>query len=245
MEPVRFLLSAKSPCGYLPGRDSAAVVADPEAPLDGAAYATLLAYGFRRSGRLVYRPRCPGCRACVPVRIPVARFRPSRSQRRVWRRNRDLTVAVVPPRFRREHYDLFRRYQRDHHGDTMELARPGEPPEAGYHRFLVASPVATEHHEYRLGGRLVGVGVVDRLPAALSSVYYFYDPEEGRRSLGTYSVLWEVAYARRLGLAHHYLGYWIEACAKMRYKQRFQPLEWFDGAAWRRWPPGESAAAAP
>jgi len=237
VQPPDLYLSLPHPCAYLPGRESTAILVDPDHPVTTEEYGGLLALGFRRSGSLVYRPRCAGCAACVPVRVVVDRFTPSRSQRRVWRRNRELTVVEGAPRFDEERYRLYRRYQRDQHDDTMEEAGPPTEARAAFSRFLVESPVATVHHDYRVDGRLVGVGVVDRLPAALSSVYYYFDPEAGGRSLGTYSILWEIDLCRRFGLPYHYLGYWVRDCPKMSYKARFQPLEYLVGGIWQTRPP--------
>jgi len=228
-----FYLTMPAPCGYLPGRESTSVVADPECAIGGELYGLLLDRGFRRSGRIVYRPQCVGCDACVPVRVPVARFSPSRSQRRVWRANQAVAVATRQPRFHEAHYQLFRRYQREQHGDTMAIGEGDEDPRAGYTRFLVQSTVDTLFHEYWIGERLAGVGVVDRLPRGLSTVYFFYDPEVRRRSLGTYSVLWEITETRRLGLPYYYLGYWIRESRKMDYKVRFQPLEYWVAGRWQ------------
>jgi len=236
--PLDFFLTVPVPCGYLPNRESTSVVADPECAIGSELYGVLLDHGFRRSGRVVYRPRCAGCDACVPVRVPVARFLSSRSQRRVWRANQAVTVVTRQPRFHEAHYQLFRRYQRDQHGDTMAVGQDDDDPRAGYIRFLVQSTVDTVFHEYWIGERLAGVGVVDRLPQGLSTVYFFYDPESRRRSLGTYSVLWEIAETRRLGLPYYYLGYWIHDSPKMAYKARFQPLEYFVDGQWQTGPPG-------
>jgi len=235
--PPDLYLSLPHPCAYLAGRESTAILVDPDHRVTTEEYGHLLAHGFRRSGALVYRPRCTGCAACVPVRVVVDRFIPSRSQRRVWRRNRDLTVVEGAPRFDEERYRLYRRYQHEQHDDSME--EPGPPMEAraSFSRFLVDSPVVTRHHDYRDGDLLVGVGVVDRLSDALSSVYYYFDPEAGGRSLGTYSVLWEIELCRSLGLPYHYLGYWVRDCPKMAYKGRFQPLEYLVGGTWQTRPP--------
>jgi arginine-tRNA-protein transferase len=231
--PLDFFLTVPTPCGYLPDQASGAVVADPRRAVDPHTYGRLLERGFRRSGRLVYRPHCPACAACIPVRVPVARFAPSRSQRRVWRANQALRVVARPAAFDEAHYQLFRAYQRSQHQDTMVLGDDGEDPREGYRRFLVDADVDARLHEYRAGDRLVGVGVVDRVPVGLSSVYFFFDPAEARRSLGTYSILWEIEATRRLDLPYYYLGYWIRDCRKMAYKAAFQPLQYLVDGRWQ------------
>jgi arginine-tRNA-protein transferase len=190
----------------------------------------LTAAGFRRSQHALYKPACPGCRACVPVRIAVAGWGPSRAERRVLKRNADLVAEERPTRATAEQFALFHRYLMARHDDggmarmglesyeeMVETALPGS--------FLVELRDRT--------GRLVGVSLTDRVASGLSGVYKFYAPEEERRSLGTFIILWHVRRARALGLPFVYLGYWIRDCRKMAYKARFAPLERLDGAEWR------------
>ncbi len=221
-------LSHPYPCDYLPNRYAQSLYLPPDTEIDVGRYTTLVANGFRRSGRLIYRPHCPGCRACVPVRIPVARFRPNRSQRRCWRKNRDLTVIDRPAAFHREHYELYRRYIDARHGDGgMADSSPED-----YADFLFCDWCDTHFYEFRRQDTLLAVAVVDVLEDGLSAVYTFFDPNQSERGLGTYAILWEIAAARRMNLRWLYLGYWIAQCGKMAYKNRFQPLEYFRGERW-------------
>ncbi|KAG7351981.1 arginyl-tRNA-protein transferase [Nitzschia inconspicua] len=84
------------------------------------------------------------------------------------------------------------------------------------------------HQHYRLGEMLIAVGVVDVLPAGLSSVYLFYHPTFSHNlvALGKYAILKEIEYARDiLKLPYYYLGYYIESCQKMRYKAEYKPSQ--------------------
>lgn len=211
-------VSDEAPCPYLDGH-----VSRSEAYAVGAlapdVYRTLMDYGFRRSGRLVYRPRCRGCRECVPLRVPVATFVRSRSMRRVWARNADLRVELSDLTLTEEKHALYRAYLDDQHDDTM--SRTFETLKA----FLYDSPAETDEFCYYLGRRLVGVSVVDRCVNGLSSVYMFFDPAARARSLGTFSVLWEIEHCRRLGFAYYYLGYYVAGSKTMEYKARFRPNE--------------------
>ncbi len=221
-------LSLPHPCSYLPGRVATSLFIDPRYPLDGPRYAAYMRAGFRRSGDLVYRPHCRDCGECIPVRVPVARFRPSRSQRRIWQRNRDLRVTACAPVFRTEHFELYLRYQRKRHpGGGMD-----DPDPQKYMSFLFSRQIETRFYELRLGGCLMGVAVADVLPDALSAMYTFYDPDERRRALGVYAVLWEIEEARRLGLPWVYLGYLIRDCPKMSYKANYRPLEAYLDGRW-------------
>lgn len=222
-------LSAPHPCSYLEGRTASTAVVDPQFPVSTPVYDALIKHGFRRSGRLVYRPHCHGCRACVSVRIPVQRFVPSRSQRRNLKRNCDVEVAQLPSAFRQEHFRLYRRYQaKRHHGSSMD-----NPDPTKYTDFLTRSSVDTIFYEMRIGGDLAAVAVADRLSDGLSAIYTFYEPELSVRGLGTFAILRQIDAARHEGLQWLYLGYWIENCQKMDYKIRFRPLEGFLDGRWR------------
>src|SRR5689334_4790226 len=165
-------------CPYRPGR-----VARNRAFLAGRMvpelYHQLMDAGFRRSGTFFYQPICAGCRACQPIRVPVARFAPTKSQRRVWRRNQDLLISVAAAEPTDEKFDLYMRYLRARHRPDREEDR------AGFEEFLYRSPVQTLEFTYRTPQthKLVGVGICDICASSLSSVYFYFDPEEGRRGL--------------------------------------------------------------
>lgn len=223
-----FFITAPHACSYLPEHTATTLFADPDVAIGTRLYSLLADHGFRRSGKNVYRPQCAACDACVSVRLDVGRFEPSRTQRRIWRANQDLTVQVVPAAHLPEHFALYRRYiQGRHAGGSMD-----DPDEGRYAEFLISPTVDTSFVELRKDGRLLCVFVVDRLHTGLSAVYTFFDPDEAARSLGTFAVLWQVEEARRQGLRWVYLGYWIAACRKMSYKDRFRPFEGFRGGRW-------------
>ncbi|WP_297393724.1 arginyltransferase [Acidiferrobacter sp.] len=221
-------LSTTHACSYLPHQTASTLFIDPRFPVTPALLGDFNRRGFRRSGDLIYRPHCPGCQACIPVRIPVETFVPSRAQRRTMAYNGDLVVSAHPAGFDAEHFTLFLRYQDIRHtGGTM-----ANPDPATYLRFLVGRHSATTFHEFRHEGALAGVAVVDELPDGLSAVYTFYDPSLIRRGLGTYAILWQIAEARRRGLPFLYLGYWVKDSDKMAYKARFRPLEAYRNGRW-------------
>jgi len=221
-------LSMPHPCSYLPGRTATSLFLDPRHPLDSRQYASFMRLGFRRSGDLIYRPHCRGCNACIPVRIPVDNFHPDRAQRRVWERNQDLSVTPCSPLYSQEHFNLYQRYQtRRHPGGGMD-----DPDPQKYINFLGSQHIRTVFYEIRRQTTLVGVAVTDILPDGLSAVYTFFDPDEKRRSLGVYAILWQVEQARERRLPWLYLGYWIKECQKMAYKGNYRPLEVFINGHW-------------
>lgn len=219
--------SPPSPCPYLPGRDSRLVVVRPE-ELPEELYHAFLDLNFRRLGDVVYRPQCEGCRECRELRVRAAEFRPTRAQRRCWRRNASLAVEVAAPRATEEKHAVYRRYLDARHDGQMSGSREE------FEEFLHAAAPFTREVTFRADGRLLGAGIYDLLPRAISAVYFYFDPELARRSPGVFNVLWLLEECRRLGLSWLYLGYWVAASAAMSYKQAYRPHETLgDDGRWR------------
>ncbi|MGH8120046.1 MAG: arginyltransferase, partial [Gammaproteobacteria bacterium] len=217
-------------CSYLEGKQASTLFADPDYPMTRQVYSRLAIRGFRRSGDYLYQPHCGACNACVPVRIPVKEFIWRRTYMRTWKRNQDLTVRTCKAMYNDQHQELYRRYVNHRHKDGgMDNPRAGT-----YLSFLSSTWMDTTFYEMRLANKLLAVAVVDHLDHGLSAVYTFYDPDETRRSLGTFSILYEINEARRRGLDWLYLGYWIKDCHKMNYKNDFKPLEYYRNGGWRR-----------
>lgn len=219
----------ETPCPYLPGRSSrslAILVSDPSPGL----YHALMDLNFRRSGEIFYRPECRGCRECRAIRVLVDEFRPNRSQRRCWLRNQDLSVQIAQPVPTEEKHRLYSKYLWQRHSGSMD----GSWEE--FCRFLYDSPIRSAEMVYRLGTKLVGVGIVDVEPRVMSTVFCYFEPSLGQRSLGVFNVLWAIEHCRRERIEHLYLGYHVPSCAKMNYKANFRPYEKLaeDG----RWLPG-------
>jgi len=224
-EAFRFV-GPEQPCPYLPDRQSRneAYIAE---HMDGALYEHLLGRGFRRSGRVVYRPRCQSCNECQQIRVLAERFKRSKSMRRVWNRNRDVVVEVSDSQPTEEKHHLFRRYLDAQHDGSMSGSYQS------FTDFLYDSPTSGKDFLYRLGDRIVAVSVTDRCPRGISSVYTYSDPDFADRSLGTYSVLYEVEWCRGKGLPYYYLGYYVAGSHTMEYKSRFRPSEILVGE--QRW----------
>lgn len=185
---------------------------------------------MRRSGSILYRPICPGCRKCQPFRIDVARFEPSKSQRRVIRKCEGrFEIRLHRPQVDNEHLELFGRYQKFQHAEHGI-----EADTESYARFLGESVVDTMELSWRdsTTRQLVAVGIIDVVPSGVSTVYFFWDPALRDLSLGTYSALTEVSLCRQWQKPYYYLGYLVPGAVTMNYKASFAAGEVWDGDNW-------------
>ncbi|MGY4877966.1 arginyltransferase [Vreelandella aquamarina] len=228
---LRFFLTVPHDCSYLPDREATTLFLDPQETLLPSVYDSLSLLGFRRSGRHLYRPHCEGCNACRSVRIPVERFTPNRTQRKLLRRNADINTRIVSACFNSRHYSLYADYICRRHADGDMYP----PSHEQYRTFLTLNEPYAFLLEFTLNETLIAVAAFDQLEHGISAIYTFFDADESldKRSLGTFAVLKLIELARQKGLPHVYLGYWIAECRKMRYKQAFSPIEVLQGRHWR------------
>lgn len=228
LQKIQFYVTTPYGCGYLQDRLAQSLIATPHHLIDAQAYSGLIQLGFRRSGKFAYRPHCENCEACIPVRIPVAEFTPSRSQRRAGRLHQNLTTSIIPLGYSEEHFKLYQAYQLARHSEGNGEQDTAEQ----YRNFLVQSNVESMLVEFRLDGLLKMVSVVDIVCDGISAVYTFYDASDDSGSYGTFNILWLIDWTQRQGRKYLYLGYWIAESRKMAYKQNFAPLEALMNGEW-------------
>src|SRR5258708_3032296 len=212
-------------CAYLPERPASLevrVMLD-VTPTD---MDVLLERGWRRFGPIYFRPACASCSECVSLRVLVDRFAPSKGQRRAARACRRLRRVVGTPRVDAARLALYAKWHAAGGGERRWEPKP-ETGEGYGIEFAFPHPCAREAAFYddEAGGRLVGVGLFDRTPRALSAAFFFYDPEYARTSIGTANVISLIDDAREHECPHVYLGYRVEGCASLRYKASFRPHE--------------------
>ena len=233
---LRFFMTAVAPCPYLEGMTERKVFAN--LPFSDGAHVNdeLTHAGFRRSQNIAYRPACEGCDACLSVRVPVAEFRPGRTQRKILARNVDLSRDLVEAEATFEQFNLLKLYLASRHpgGGMTDMSW------ADYVAMVEDTAVRTHLIEYRLPsddsgpGDLVAVTLVDLLSDGLSMVYSFFDPQMEKRSLGVFAVLDHLRQAATVGLPYLYLGYWVQGSPKMDYKANFRPMEVLRHHGWTR-----------
>jgi len=226
---IPLYLSQSQDCDYLPGQKSQSAFIDPAKAVSADLYEHLLGLGFRRSGQLIYKPYCENCQQCVPCRLPMHSFKASRSQKRIIKLNSDLTTRVIPAKFNQEHFDLYLKYQNFRHlGGSMEKF-----DQTSYKDFICGSiEQQASFIETRLNDQLLAIAVTDIFKHANSAVYTFFEPEQQKRSLGTYSILKQIELSQQQQKHFLYLGYFIENCQKMSYKDNFKPLEIYQDESW-------------
>ncbi len=187
---------------------------------------TLLAAGYRRNGNNVYTMRCPDCRDCRPIRLAVRQFIPNRSQRRTLRNNHDVTIELGPLVPNSEKIALLEKF--------FAQRFPGRNNSAidYYAGFFLNSSDFSIEIRYLQDDRLIGLGILDVGSSWLNAVYFFFDPDKSRRSLGTFNILQLINLCREYGLEHLYLGYTITAIQAMRYKTAFLPHQILSDGTW-------------
>ena len=226
--PIKLFETVTDQCPYLEHEVSASILIDPDENIKPKLFSLLSKSGFRRSGDMLYSPKCPACKACISVRVPSDRYQPSRSQKRVWRKNLDLTVTVEDVRFDQQHFDLYLKYQQHRHPESTMC---DDDPEK-YISFIESNFSQSKFVCFYDNSQLIGISVIDQFNGGISAVYTFFDPEQSHRSLGTYAIIYLLKHARLRKIPHVYLGYWVDQSEKMDYKRKFKPLEGYQNRQW-------------
>lgn len=218
-----------SPCPYLPGQVARMPMRLPIMALRPADLSLRLAAGDRRQGLLLYRPACPMCRACIPLRLNLDEFQPSRTQRRVFRRGEaTIETRIGRPKLSADRVALYNRHKL---GRGL-LTNDGLIRADDYEEFLVESCTETFELSYWYNDKLIGIAIADRAADGLSAVYCYFDPDAGRLSPGTYSIMKQADLCRRWSLRYLYLGLYVAECSALAYKINFKPHEQLIDGQW-------------
>lgn len=216
------------PCNYLPSQEERLLVAVDPILQDSAHYTWLMHQGFRRSGNDIYRPHCLSCQACKSIRLPVADFTPSNSQKRALKRGQHFSVKISYA-IKDSYYPLYEKYINEIHSDGAMFPATL----AQFESFTESDITAQIYLEIYHDEQLISVAVCDDLNNALSAVYTFYHPDHRKYGLGVFSILKQIDLCQQLQREFLYLGYQIDECEKMNYKSRFKPHQILIDNQWK------------
>ncbi len=179
-----------------------------------------LSQGWRKFGYYYFKPTCRDCSRCIPIRILVDEFLPSKNQKKIIKKGRKISVRFGELRYSNEIYEIYRDHSANRFGTATEM-------DDFILNFYYKSCPSLQS-EYYLDDRLIAVGFLDRANESLSSVYFIYRSGFDRYSLGTLSIIKEIEYASALQLRYYYLGYYVKENHFMAYKVRYRPYEVYD-----------------
>lgn len=215
---MKFGVTQTFDCNYLPHKEERLLVCMEQEPELKELYNSLIQVGFRRSGEQLYRPHCENCKACESLRILCSKFVPTKSQKRVISKNRDVKINIMNSE-RDDYYALYERYIAGFHQDGSMFPASYDQ----YRSFVHCDWNQPSFIEGRIDGKLIGVAVTDKIKNGLSALYTFFEPSLAKRSFGTFFILQQIKIAQEMNLPYLYLGYQIDDCNKMNYKQKFHP----------------------
>lgn len=236
---IRLLRTESHSCSYLKHAIATTEFVSPDEDIGLETYQAINDAGFRRSGAHFYRPQCEKCNACKPLRVLVNEFTPSKSQKRIFKKNDGLTIRIVSRPDPDRYFSLYQSYILERHPDGDMYP----PDREQFDNFICTSKDSTRFIEFYANdiddkekGNPMMVAVCDFLPKGLSAIYSFFDPVKSHLSLGTYAILAQIDIATQIGVPYLYLGYWIKESEKMNYKSRFKPCEVLENDEWRSLP---------
>jgi arginine-tRNA-protein transferase len=216
------------PCNYLPNENERLLIATDERLQNGEHYGWLMAQGFRRSGDQIYRPHCELCSACKSLRVLVKEFFLSKSQKRNIKKNNQFIIKISNSK-KENYYPLYERYINTLHKDGSMFPATMDQ----YNSFISCNITEQLYLEIWHDNELISVAVTDVLKDALSAVYTFYHPDYNSYGLGVFSILNQLSLAKDMLKEYVYLGYQIDDCKKMNYKNRYYPHQVLIENSWQ------------
>lgn len=182
----------------------------------------LIERGYRRFGKMFFRPVCMDCDECKSIKIDVANYNFSKSEKRVLKKAKDVLVHIQSPALSQEHLKLFEKYHQ--HMKTKKGWKHEQTSADHYYNSFVSG-----HEDYGKeilyfdGDKLIGVDLIDILESGISSIYFYYDPDYAHLSLGKLSLLKQIDIAKQTDKKWIYLGYYVKECSSLNYKANYKP----------------------
>ncbi len=214
-------------CAYLPNKQSRLYYRYiPDATKELAS--ELIRRGWRRFGHSYFHPICQGCTECKNIRIDAFDFTPTHSQKRSVKKNKNTQIYIQRPTLSYEHIELYNKFHK-YKAKKSGWKYYEIDLQTYYEEFVVGAHDFGKEVLYVVDDKVVGVDLIDILEDGISSIYFFYDPEYEKLSLGIFSLMMQISLAKQMGLRWIYLGYWVDGCASFAYKKRFNPHEILEG----------------
>ncbi len=188
----------------------------------------LIERGFRRFGKMYFRPVCPTCDECQSIKIDVENFEFSKSMRRVMKKASHIKSYIQPPTLSRDHLNLFEKYHL-YMQDKKDWTYQYTTAQHYYNSFVSGHNDFGYEVLYYDENRLIAVDLIDILPEGISSIYFYYDPDYSEFSLGRLSLYNQVKFAKKSNKKWIYLGYYVEECPSLSYKSHYKPYLTLEG----------------
>jgi arginine-tRNA-protein transferase len=228
-EKIQFYTTTRYTCSYIEKMDAKSLVVTPYRSINQNIFQDLVRKGFRRSGQYIYKANCESCTACIPIRLVVRKFMPSKTQKKIYKNLEHLNAHESPLVFKQEHFDLYLRYQNKRHS----FIKNDQHGLGDYNDFLIKSNVQSKLIEFWDDNTLKIVTIIDVMGDGISAVYTFFDPDDKKVSYGIYSIAWLINWCKTQKFKYLYLGYSIGECNKMKYKTNFRPYELYLDGYWQ------------
>lgn len=178
--------------------------------------------GFRRFGKMYFRPICDGCTECQSIKIDVDNYKFSKSAKRVLKKASNIKIYAQKPTLTQEHLKLFEKYHL-----YMHKKKSWEYNDTTADHYYNSFVVGAENFGYEIlyydDTKLIAIDLIDVLGNGISSIYFYYDPDYSYLSLGKFSLYKQIEYAKNRGKKWIYLGYYVKDCPSLSYKAQYKP----------------------
>ena len=183
----------------------------------------LIERGYRRFGKMYFRPICTLCDECKSIKIDVKNFKFSKSQRRVIKKAEFIRSYIQTPTMTQAHLDLFEKYHL-HMKEKKNWEYNKTDPQSYYSSFVNGHNNFGYEILYYHEDVLIAVDLIDILADGISSIYFYYDPDYMKYGLGKLSLLFQIKFAKEQNKDWIYLGYYVKECSSLSYKADYKPF---------------------
>ena len=183
----------------------------------------LIERGYRRFGKMYFRPICANCDECKSIKVDVKNFKFSKSHKRVLKKAEFIKSYIQIPTMTQSHLELFEKYHL-YMKEKKSWDHSPTDPQSYYSSFVNGHNGFGHEILYYHEDKLIAVDLIDILEDGISSIYFYYDPEYAKYSLGKLSLLFQIKFAASENKDWIYLGYYVKDCSSLSYKADYKPF---------------------